>query len=203
MGEIWAQVVERRILAGDHLAATGEDAVGPPSSMSASSSHSPQTHHALASQAFFGETVYLFECTGGGGKLHGALDHGRALDSVRVTMGLFDKSWILRSGARALVHPDQYEKFLRALSLHKLRPHHVVVSEAFLPLVNEDVAALRSKANIRMRSVQPVAMVGGAGDVATVQRTFLGDFAQMSQHRSREMATQSDSQAHHIPNSRG
>merc|ERR1711920_1087923 len=94
----------------------------------------------------------------------------------------FDKSCILSSGARVFVHPDQYDKVLGALSLHKLRPHHVVVSEAFLPLVCEDIGALPSKANIEERFCQPVVMVGGSGDVVSMNRTFVQDF----QHRSRE-----------------
>jgi len=202
---MWAQVVERHILAGDHLLHAEEVAAAAPprDTSAAASSHGHAASGVPGPRSAVGETVYLLQCTRGGGKLHSALDHGRALDSVRTTAASFGQSWALGSGtrgsgARIFVHPDQYDEVLRTLSLHKLRPHHVIVSEAFLPLVYEDLTALPSKANIRKRFLQPLALVTAAGDVVPVQRTFLHS----SPNRNCETATQSDSQAWHLANPR-
>jgi len=197
--EMWAQTVERHILAGSHLTGAADDDAGTPLGDGAASwsSDVPEKSGMSAPQAPFGEYVYLLQCTRGGAKLHGALDRGRALDSVRVNAAACGQSCVL-GPARIFVHQDQYDEVVELLSLHKLQAHQVVVSEAFFPLVREEIAALPSRANIRLRSVKPLAVATGSDDVIPVKRTFL----QSSPRLNRQIATQSDSQAQRFANPR-
>merc|ERR1712032_331397 len=55
---------------------------------------------------------------------------------------------------------------------HTLRAHHVVVAEAFEPLVHEAVRNIPSRSNVLMRRKEVLAYLG-EGEVVVVERTFL------------------------------
>lgn len=206
---MWAQLVERLILAGEHLPQLASSNAGAVPGEATSNAAWTEDHEsasvavgaaAAAQRSPFGETIYLLRCTRGGRQLHGALDQGRALEHVRDTAASFGQSCRLPAGAHIFVYPEQYEGVLASIRSHELRPHHVVVNEAFLPLVRSDLAALPSRANVRPGSLQPLAIVGGAGDVFVVERTFINTSS--DRHQNGDAATQSTSQIRHIANPR-
>merc|ERR1712008_237148 len=64
-------------------------------------------------------------------------------------------------GASMFLYPDQYVSILSIMSGMDLRPHHVVVTEAFLPLLYSEISAIPSKRTMRPSSVQSFALVDG------------------------------------------
>jgi len=104
-----------------------------------------------------------------------ALGTSRALEQVRWQMGINSCKWQIEpSGAHVFVYSAQYEQVLSWCKGFDLRAHHVIISEAFQPLLKEALRAIPSKRHVRTRSAHPALIVGhNAGDDAVVvQLTF-------------------------------
>mmetsp|Transcript_3550 Transcript_3550/g.6878 ORF Transcript_3550/g.6878 Transcript_3550/m.6878 type:complete len:143 (-) Transcript_3550:134-562(-) len=98
---------------------------------------------------------------------------GSELETVRTAAQQAGFEWKHPSGAAILLYPNQYESILSGLSLHELRPHHVLITEAFLPLLFNEICKIPSRANIRPSSLRPVALASDDDkDVAIVEKTF-------------------------------
>lgn len=102
--------------------------------------------------------IWLGHCSRCGRFLHKALDTGRNLEPVRNETAKNGQSCLLDSGARIFVHPEEYDGALAAASSHVLRPHHVIVSEAFKGLVEDDISALPKKEKVRVKRWDPLAI---------------------------------------------
>lgn len=62
-------------------------------------------------------------------------------------------------GALVFTYPAQYHEVRRQLKHIKLRTHHVVISEAFMPLLRETIRRLPSKMHVRMRTTNRLAII--------------------------------------------
>lgn len=205
--EMWAQDVERRILAGEHiptLAASDslsndEDDIFSEVS-SDDSGRDYDDLHAVDNTARRNspfERIYLVKMTRSSSALHTALDRHESLDSVRTTAQGFGQICRHRSGAHIFVQADRYSDVMKVIRQHQLRAHHVIVSESFLPLVRTAIASIPSRANIRERSLAVIAY-HDSEHVYVENHGFLDD----ARLHNLEVATQSTSQAHHLPNPR-
>ncbi|CAE8721318.1 unnamed protein product, partial [Polarella glacialis] len=103
-----------------------------------------------------------------------ALHEGSQLETVRAALTEAGHSCILRSGASIFVYPQQYASIVSVLSDVNQRPHHVIVAQAFLPFVYQEVAQIPSKRNVRLASATEFAIVeGDLGEaICVVDRTF-------------------------------
>merc|ERR1712232_922547 len=109
-----------------------------------------------------------------GKELRKALDTGDELETVRAAAKEAGHECHLRSGARIFVYPEQYRSILAVLPDTELRAHHVVICEAFLPLLYKDIAKIPSKCNVRPSQEKLFALVdhSSAETVCVVVRTF-------------------------------
>merc|ERR1711920_79284 len=123
----------------------------------------------------FGDTVYLLSFTRAGRSLQTAVE-GSELETVRAAILEAGHTWKLRSGATVLLYPNQYSTIHNALDLQGLRPHHVLLADAFLPLLLTEIRKLPSRANVRPSLLQPAALVEDEHEeeqsIAIVKRTF-------------------------------
>ena len=71
-----------------------------------------------------------------------SLQEGRELEVVRAEAASYGQSCFLKSRAAMFVFPDQYEPIFSMLGQRRLKPHHVAISEAFLPLLAAEVALI-------------------------------------------------------------
>merc|ERR1712087_166117 len=86
------------------------------------------------------------------------LHEGPELEPVRASATEAGHSCSLKSGARMFLYPEQYPSILSILPDVDLRPHHVLVSEAFLPLLFAEVRAIPSSRKMRPSSIVPYAL---------------------------------------------
>jgi len=149
----------------------------------------------------YGDVVYLVKFTRCGKVLEDALHKGRELETVRAAAADAHQSCKLRSGASIFVYPNQYQSIMCTLSDADLRPHHVLVSEAFLPLIYLELTKLPSRANVRPGRSQPYALVDHDGEtICLVERCFFN--SPRWQMRNPRSVAQSSSEVHHITNHR-
>jgi hypothetical protein len=151
----------------------------------------------------FGERIYIVGFTRSGAALKCALHRGRELEEVRRVAGEHGQSCLFKSGTSIFVYPDQYVPILSVITRCRLKPHHVVVSEAFLPLLYDEIAKFPSRANVRPNLLKTTALIDGdtSENICFVERTFLN--AAPHQYRRLDSVTQSTSQAHGVPDVRG
>jgi len=126
----------------------------------------------------FGDAVYLLSFTRAGRTLQAAVG-GLELETVRAAIVEAGQSWKLPSGASVLLYPTQYSTIHQALDLQDLRPHHVLITDAFLPLLLTEIRKLPSRANVRPSLLRPAALVMDEQEeeeqeqsIAIVKRTF-------------------------------
>jgi hypothetical protein len=119
------------------------------------------------------EAVFLHRYSRCPEEFHEALGRGQDLEPVRAALELAGHEWQLPSGAKVFVFPDQFAAVSAVLAGRDLRPHHVVVSQAFEPLVRDALGRLPSRLRVDQLRVDPVALVGGQDAVLCVERTFL------------------------------
>merc|ERR1712137_928896 len=104
-----------------------------------------------------------------------ALQTSRSLEPVRWEMELHSfNCQIEPPGAHIFVNPEQYVQVLSWCRGFPLRTHHVIISEAFQPLLNEALQEIPSRRHVRIRNARPAVIVGhDDGDGAVfVERTF-------------------------------
>lgn len=129
----------------------------------------------VARQSDFGEKILVLRWSRNPQEFEKSLCQLPALEPIRAAAKAVGHACKHTSGATILLYPDQYECVLELLVGFELRPYHTVVNEAFRPLVEEAAAQLRSKANVRLRSDQPLAIVSSVEDcneVLVVDKTF-------------------------------
>ena len=120
----------------------------------------------------FGDTVHLIKFTRAGNDLQAAVKDTH-LDAVRTVVENAGLQWKLQTGACVLLYPNQYNSVLTALKSFQLWPHHVLINEAFLPLLLNAIQKLPSRANVKPGVMLPEALVGDDdGSVAIVEKTF-------------------------------
>lgn len=161
-------------------------------------------HEPVPRRSDCGETVFIVKFNRCGEELRSVLHNGPELEPVRASATTAGHSCSLKSGASMFLYPEQYPGILAVLPDVDLRPHHVVVSEAFLPLLFAEIAAIPSKRKMRPSSIMPYAIVEGdsAEVVCKVERTFMcGQPRQLAMPSS---VTQSTSEAppNHVLNVR-
>jgi len=124
------------------------------------------------------------------------------LEPVRAEARKHDQSCHLKSGASVFVYPNQYDAILSALKGHFLKAHHVVVSEAFLPLIYLEVVKIPSKSNVKpiKWTLWALADDETTEEVCCVERTFSN--IPVRQRCNASDVTQSTSEAHRSPNPR-
>jgi len=145
------------------------------------------------------DKVHLVKFTRAGKALQIAL-HGRELEQVRAHMEEAGHSCHLKhSGASVFLYPDHYDRILKVVPLQTLRPHHVLIADAFLPLLKDEVNKLPSRAKVRPNSVQPFALVD-EDVIIVVEKTFYN--AEARDRRRAESVTQSSTDAHYGTNPR-
>lgn len=204
--EMWAQNVERRILAGEHLEDLRNDVLEPLwteiDASEVNSSEGAWVADCVARPSSFGETIHIVGFTRGGTQLKQALHEGRELEVVRMAAEEHGQSCILAFGASIFAHPNQYKHILLVVGQHTLKPHQVITSEAFLPLVYQAVASIPFRSNVRPNFSKVMALIDGDNSetVCTVERTFINGTPH--RHRDVKAVTKSTSQAHGIPNVR-
>lgn len=123
----------------------------------------------------FGEVVFIVKFSRCGDKFKSALHESETLETVRSAMkSVGHPCFLERTGASIFVYPAQYVSIMEILPKIDLRPHHVVVSDAFLPLVYSAIATISSKHKIKPSSLQPFALVDGETDevFCMVERGF-------------------------------
>lgn len=123
-----------------------------------------------------------------------ALCDGPELEPARAALEHANCRWHLPGGAKVFVFPEQFAAVSAALARHTLRAHHVVVAEAFEPLVHEAVRRLPCRSSVVLREAEPLAFLSNEGDVVVVNRTFV-HIAQ-AMHTSQSVI-QSTTEAHH------
>merc|ERR1712032_1584264 len=100
------------------------------------------------------------------------------------------------------VYPDQYQSILAVLPDIELRAHHVVVCEAFLPLLYKEITTIPSKRNVRPSQQNLFALVdhNSAETVCVVARTFCNTMNPM--YCPAASVSQSTSELHNVRNPR-
>merc|ERR1712232_1171300 len=108
----------------------------------------------------FGARIHLLSSTRAGDELRRALQEGRELEQVRTAAAEHGQTCYLKnSGASIFVYPNEYASILSRINRCALKPHHVIVSEAFLPLVYNEIAQIPSRSNIKPRSLKTLALI--------------------------------------------
>jgi hypothetical protein len=113
----------------------------------------------------YGAVIFVVKFNRVGQQLRAVLHEGPELETVRAAAKAAGHSCEhARSGASVFLYPAQYPSVLAVLAGVQLRPHHVVISEAFLPLLMSEISAIPSKQKMRPRSWQTLALVDGEND---------------------------------------
>jgi len=127
----------------------------------------------VARPSNFGDAVHILQVTRAPYELRHALHHGRELESIRMQFEEAGHSCILGSGGSIFLYPQQYTAVQAIVSQMQLKPHFLVVNEAFLPLVLEAIRSIPPKANVRPRCACFLALVDDEGhEVCVVENTF-------------------------------
>jgi len=175
--EQWAQFVEIR---RDHVGSLVQRLSNPQSQSGAwieSDGEMPPafkewTGEVQPQATVFGDAVYLVSFTRAGRSLQAAVE-GSELETVRASIHDAGHTWRLQSGASVLLYAHQFTTLSSAVDMQYMRPHHVLISEAFLPLFLSEIRKLPSKANVRPSLVRAAALVADEGEyVAIVEKTF-------------------------------
>jgi hypothetical protein len=120
-------------------------------------------------QTDFGEPIYLLHFSRAKRVLHQALLKGRHLEQISASLGT-GQSCKLPSGALLFVHAAQYfaiRNFVERLK-QSLKPHHVVIAQAFLLLLQDDLELLSCKSGVKQYTVEHFATVSDDGDVIAI-----------------------------------
>jgi len=128
-----------------------------------------------ALESAYGDTIFVLAFTRSPTEFREALHSGRELESVRAEAKAAGLTCHLPSGASMFVYPNQYAGVKAVALKYELKAHHVIVNQAFLPLLLQEVRRLPSRSNVRPSSVQPLMLVDcdGSVDVCVVERTFI------------------------------
>merc|ERR1711870_197897 len=104
----------------------------------------------------YGDIVYIVKFTRCVQELQAALHNDRELEPIRAAAWQAGQSCKLSSsGASAFVYPQQYASILSVLQGCELRAHHVLIAEAFLPLLFAAISKIPSKKKVRPSCVTP------------------------------------------------
>jgi len=138
---MWSTAVEQRIK--EHLLEQvqgAEEAVRAPaytwvesddrSSFSADSWSEP-----VPKSSEYGDVVFIVKFNRCGKQLRTALHQGQQLETIRASAKSAGHSCMLPFGASMFLYPEQYDSILSIMSGMDLRPHHVVIADAFLPFL--------------------------------------------------------------------
>lgn len=126
-----------------------------------------------AKPSSFGDTVHILQVTRAPNELGQVLHYGRELESVRRQSQEAGHSCVLDSGGSIFLYPQQYAVMQAIVRNLHLKPHFLVVNEAFLPLVLEAIRSVPSKANVRPRRASFLALVDDDGhEVCVVKHSF-------------------------------
>jgi len=200
---MWADLIERRIALELHPETTSQDSLESDNSGHSSNASTIAWTNVDDADSALDDSVWTsnFDRSWEPSKIHlitftrspaslcTALHKGRELECVRVTAAEYGQSCRLPSGTSIFVHPQHYEGIKKLASALGLLPYHAIVSEAFLPMVYEEIAKLRSKDNVRIRRLQKMALVDSNDAVICfLQQTF--------------MHTSDNKDTHGIPNPR-
>merc|ERR1711971_778925 len=103
------------------------------------------------------------------------LHTGELLETVRAAASKNCQPCRLKSGASIFVYPGQYCSVTFVLKDYTLKSHHVVVSDAFLPLIYDEVSKIPSKSNIKPIGSSLLAYVDDehVTQICTIERTFV------------------------------
>lgn len=129
----------------------------------------------IARESDFGEKILVLRWSRNPREFESSLCQLPALEPIRAAAKAVGHACKHASGATVLLYPDQYDCVVKLLAGFELRPYHTVVNEAFRPLVEEAAAQLRSKANVRLRGDQSLAILSSAEDckeVLVMEKTF-------------------------------
>lgn len=191
---IWAQQVEPRIHAAP-LPDIGEAQAAPETD-----EELPVSEESEAPSPAEMDKILLLKVSRCGPALQEALHNGRYLDELRTTMAAKGLPCKLPCGASVFVYPNQYDQIFSVLPKHDLRPHHILVNEAFLPLVFEALGNLPSKLNVHPREKKMLAYVPDHTEATpfVVEKTFINTCPR----RLSDTITQSTSEFHRAPNPR-
>eukprot|EP00929_Paragymnodinium_shiwhaense_P120041 TRINITY_DN91945_c0_g1_i1.p1 TRINITY_DN91945_c0_g1~~TRINITY_DN91945_c0_g1_i1.p1 ORF type:complete len:463 (-),score=42.71 TRINITY_DN91945_c0_g1_i1:400-1737(-) len=160
----------------------------------AATTFSRNEDNALSHTAF--EKVLLLRMTRNPPQLENVLHFGPELETIRNAMREAGCQCLLPSGASIFVHPAQYTASRRAVASVQLRPYHIVVAEAFAPLVLDALRAVPSRRNVRLREHEVVAYLDNSMEGIIniiVERTFLNIPRAL---RGADSVTQSTTEAH-------
>eukprot|EP00929_Paragymnodinium_shiwhaense_P107485 TRINITY_DN73601_c0_g1_i1.p1 TRINITY_DN73601_c0_g1~~TRINITY_DN73601_c0_g1_i1.p1 ORF type:complete len:607 (+),score=52.16 TRINITY_DN73601_c0_g1_i1:28-1821(+) len=126
----------------------------------------------------YGEKIFVVKFNRCGRQLQEALHTGPQLETVRAAAKTAGHPCVLRSGASVFLYPEQYPSVLAVLNM-QLRAHHVVVCEAFLPLLYSDISVIPAKQKVRPTSLKVFGIVcdetGETGEICVVERGFYND----------------------------
>lgn len=103
----------------------------------------------------FGETVFLLSFTRADRHLKQALSSGRELEPVRQAARDAHQNIKLETGAWIFVQPWNYQAAL-GLTNRDFRPHHAIVTQTFLPLVQAELDKLPRCSNVKLRRTPTV-----------------------------------------------
>jgi len=121
----------------------------------------------------FGDKVHILQVTRAPNEFRQALHYGRELESVRTQSREAGHSCVLDAGGSIFLYPQQYAAMQAIVHNLRLKPHFLVVNEAFLPLVLEAIRSIPSKANVRPRRASFLALVDDEGhEVCLVKHSF-------------------------------
>lgn len=159
-----------------------------------------EAHRSPCAEQTF-DSILLLRFTRHPNEFERCLHEGPELEPVRASLKEADLSPRLACGASIFVYPEEYAAAKRAIAKESLRPFHIVVSQAFFPLVREAVSSLASRLDVRLRSAQTIAYTSGhsSDDFVVVEKTFLGIPRMLREPGS---VVQSTAEAHGAPNPR-
>jgi len=150
--EMWAQYVEQHIRLGNtttecpstSMLSIEEEEYGGSQNCDPTCIGMQTTENVLdAGRASeYGDKILLLKLTRCNRELQKALHEGRELECLRAEATSQGKTCFLRSGASIFVYPEEYDRIISALRGTELRAHHILVFEAFLPLVFEAIGRL-------------------------------------------------------------
>lgn len=121
----------------------------------------------------FGLTVHLVEFSCSPLAMKERLHRGPELEPVREALRQAGRKVALPSGASIFVYPEHYDTALLALKGLELRPQHVVIADAFQPLLDEAIAQLPGRASVRPKSTAPLVTVKDCEDDEGCRRAYV------------------------------
>jgi len=197
---MWSTTVEKNIHGHAFASATGASAQSAHTyewieSDALSSLQASSWNEHVARPSEYGEVIFVVKFNRVGKQLRSVLQEGPGLETVRAAKAAGHSCKHARSGASIFLYPAQYPSVLAVLSGMALRPHHVVISEAFLPVLESETSAIPSKQKMRPRSSQTFALVNGETEesICVVEHGFYN--AAPRRFTTPDSVTQSTSEA--------